>query len=122
MQKMPAYTFRLLNDGDGVTDDVAHSVSLTCRKEKSNCFRLLGNGGDCSERYVPDYLVTFTGACLERSAINDRDPAAAITKNAALLQLLGEQRDRHTPDTEHFREKLLREQQLVAANSVGTLQ
>src|SRR5262249_24922056 len=71
-----------------------------CQKGKSNYFRLSGNAGDGSERYVPDYFVTLTGACFERSAITDRDPAAAITKNAALLQLLGEQRHRCAPDPE----------------------
>src|SRR5262249_806657 len=116
-------------DMDEFADDVCYSPesghSLKCRlsaKEKSNHFRLPRNVGDYSERYIPDYLITSTGAGFERSAIKDRDPAAAVTKNAALLQFLGEQRHRRAPEPEHFREKLLRQQQLLAANPVGALQ
>src|SRR5262249_6806816 len=100
---------------------IPRQVCRLSAKEKSNQFRLPWNVGDCSEGF-PDYLITSTGAGFERSAIKDRDPAAAVTKNAALLQLLGEQRHRRAPEPEHFREKLLRQQQLLAANLVGALQ
>lgn len=54
--------------------------------------------------------VALASARFERGAIEDRNPAPAVAKNAALLELLSEQGYGCAAHTEHFGEKFLGQQ------------
>src|SRR5678815_2294769 len=57
--------------------------------------------------------VTFTGAALQAAAVPDSDVATAVGDESGPLQRARRRRDTRSLNTQHHRQKLLREQEII---------
>jgi hypothetical protein len=69
-----------------------------------------------------DDLITFACGGFEQHLVHDSDLAAAVLDGAPLLKRPGQQRQRGAPDSQHVRQELLRQRQVIGFDPVGALQ
>lgn len=66
-----------------------------------------------------DSVVTFAGAFLQTFEVDDLNLFTLVPDHTGGMKRVGDRRNRGSPNAQHFREKILRKRQRVAAGKVA---